>query len=246
MNESTTDIPIILMAGGRGERFGIFTKVLPKPLMPLNDETLIEKIMNIFFVQGFRQFTLVLNYKKELIKNYLKEKKLPYQLSFTEEEKYLGTAGGLSLLRGTINRTFIVCNCDNLLKINFKNLIKWHKIQNAHITVVGYPHKVSLSYGILESNGIVFEKIIEKPEFEVVLNAGLYVMEPFVLEMIQKNEFINMNDLLMKASQEMKISVYTDCSDWIDLGKWNNYRRHIKHLDEKNYFSPDTSLDLPL
>ena len=105
---------VVIMAGGKGTRLDPFTKVLPKPLIPIGNKPIIEIIMERFFRSGFHSFTYTLNYKKEYLKLFLKENRFPYKIDWVEEEDFMGTAGGLSLLARKVKKTFFVTNCDSL------------------------------------------------------------------------------------------------------------------------------------
>ena len=116
------------MAGGKGKRLKPATNILPKPLIPIGDKTLIELIIKKFIDQGFKNFSISVNYKKELIKSYFKDikKNIDYKISFIEESNPLGTAGSLFFLKKDKSKSYIVTNCDNMLNLNFENLINFH------------------------------------------------------------------------------------------------------------------------
>lgn len=222
--ESVTN-PVVIMAGGKGERLDPFTKILPKPLIPFGDKPIIERIMDNFNKHGFVNFILTLNYRKELIKMYFKENQFPYKVEWVEEEKYLGTAGGLGLLKDRIKETFFVCNCDILLENDFKNILLWHKGEKASITLIGCHKEMVIPYGTLEIDSGYLKAINEKPTFDLIINTGVYIVEPEVLTLIPANEHLDMNQLAERALQKnLKIAIYPICSGWFDLGQWKEYR----------------------
>lgn len=221
----TLSNPVVIMAGGKGERLDPFTKILPKPLIPFGDKPIIEKIMDNFNKHGFVNFILTLNYKKELIKMYIRENQFPYKIEAVEEEKYLGTAGGLGLLKDKIKESFFVCNCDILLESDFKNILLWHKGEKAKITLIGCRKEMVIPYGTLEINGGKLKAITEKPAFNFIINAGVYVMEPEVLSLISEGEHLDMNQLVERALQKKwDVTVYPVSSGWFDIGQWKEYK----------------------
>ena len=235
--------PVIIMAGGKGLRLDPFTKILPKPLIPIGDKPIIERIMDIFYGNGFSQFKLILNYKKEFIKTYFKENVLPYQVEWMEENEYLGTAGGLSLLKRELKETFIVTNCDIILEADFQNILQWHKEQKAIMTIIGYHKEMSIPYGTLEINKGILKSLNEKPKLDLIINTGIYVMEPQILELIPKDQLLNMNTLIEKIYKERKVVVYPSFDHWFDLGQWSEYQESL-YLLNKNIFSNSDNLNV--
>src|SRR3990170_6307824 len=175
------DTPVVIMAGGKGTRLDPFTRILPKPLIPIGNKPVIEIIMERFYKYGFHCFTYTLNYKKEYLKLFLKENPFPYTIDWVEEDDFLGTAGSLSLLKDKIDDTFFVVNCDSLLEINFEQVIHWHKEQKASMTVIGCHNEVKIPFGVLQLSDGRLQSISEKPVHDVIINTGVYVMEPHVL-----------------------------------------------------------------
>ncbi|MCM8761205.1 MAG: sugar phosphate nucleotidyltransferase [Candidatus Omnitrophica bacterium] len=225
--------PVVIMAGGKGERLDPFTKILPKPLIPFGDKPILEKIMDNFNKYGFYNFILTLNYKKELIKMYLKENQLPYKVDWVEEDEYLGTAGSLGLLRNRIKETFFVCNCDILLDNEFKNILLWHKGEKAQITIIGCHKEMSIPYGMLEIENGDLKAINEKPVFDLIINVGVYIMEPGVMGLIGDRERIDMNHLIERAiKKSLKVSVYPVYGGWVDIGQWKEYQDSLYLLQK--------------
>lgn len=222
---------VVIMAGGKGTRLDPFTKILPKPLIPIGDKTVIEIIMDNFYKYGFSNFIYTLNYKKEYIKLFLNEAKLPYNVDWIEEEDFLGTAGSLSLLKDKINDTFFVVNCDTVLTADFEDALKWHREQKASITIVGCYKEVRVPYGVLELNNGCLQKIIEKPSYDFVINTGIYIIEPAIISLIPENTNTGMDKLInMVLTDGGKVSVYTINEGWFDVGQWDEYRKSLKRI----------------
>ncbi len=221
---------VVIMAGEKGTRLDPFTKILPKPLIPIGEKTIIEIIMEKFYNFGFQNFFLTLNYKKEYIKMFLKENNLPYKIDWVEENDFMGTAGSLSMLEGRIKDTFFVTNCDIIVDANYIDILQWHKSHNNLITLIGCHKEIKIPYGILEMNKGILKNFVEKPSYDVLINTGVYVFDPEVISLIPKDKHLNMNILIEVASKEGRVSVYPIHDGWFDLGQWDEYRKSIKEL----------------
>tara|TARA_Y100000310_G_C20548974_1_gene747072 strand:- start:522 stop:1190 length:669 start_codon:yes stop_codon:yes gene_type:complete len=221
------------MAGGKGTRLEPFTNVLPKPLVPINEKPVIEHIIEKFVENKVSNFFITLNYKSKILKAYFQEMKPKFKLSFIDEPKPLGTAGGLGLLDGKLKKPFIVANCDTIININFDDLIHFHISNGNDITLVASSKEHIVPYGTckLTKKGYL-EKIVEKPKFDFFVNVGLYVLNPALLKLIPKNKTYDMTDLIKLAKTKKKqIGVYPiDDGSWIDVGQWSEYHKAVDRL----------------
>ncbi len=222
---------IVIMAGGKGERLDPFTRILPKPLIPIGGKPIIEIIMERFYKQGFQNFIFTLNYKKEYIKIFFKENSFPFNIDWVEEDDYCGTAGSLSLLKGKVKDTFFVLNCDTILSADYMDILKWHKENNNLMTLVGCHKEIQVPYGILELDHGVLKNLIEKPNYDVIINTGIYVLEPEILHMIPGNQCMDMNTLIENVSKKGKVSVYPIHDGWVDVGEWEEYRKSLEEIE---------------
>jgi len=175
-----------------------------------------------------------LNYKKEYIKLFLKENNFPYSIDWVEEEEFMGTAGGLSLLNNKIDDTYFVVNCDSLLDVDYGNVLKWHKEHSASITVLGCHNEVKIPFGVLELSNGRLERISEKPAHDVIINTGVYVMEAHVNKYIPEKGQMDMNTLIDLVARKEKVIVYPIYNGWFDLGQWKEYENTIKHLEKSS------------
>ncbi|MBF0330176.1 MAG: NTP transferase domain-containing protein [Nitrospirae bacterium] len=221
---------VVIMAGGKGTRLDPFTRILPKPLIPVGEKPIIELLMDRFAEHGFQRFVFTLNYKKEYIKMFLKENPSRYDISWVEENDYMGTAGSLSLLRNMINDTFIVSNCDIIVNADFTEILKWHYEQKNLMTLIGCHREINIPYGTLEMQNGILKNFVEKPSFDVLINTGVYLLEPEVLSLVPEQAFMDMNTLIGLASQQGKVSVYPIHDGWLDIGQWDEYKKSIKEL----------------
>ncbi|KJR42235.1 nucleoside-diphosphate-sugar pyrophosphorylase [Candidatus Magnetoovum chiemensis] len=223
---------VVIMAGGIGTRMEPFTKILPKPLIPVNNKPIIEHIMERFYRFGFGKFIYTLNYKKEYMKLYLKENDYSYEIDWVEEPDYLGTAGSLSLLKDKINDTFFVTNCDSLLDIDLNDAFKWHKEHEAAMTIIGCHNEFKIPFGVLEMTNGRLNNILEKPIHDNIINTGVYIIEPHVISSIPEATPIDMNRLINIVMEKEKVSVYSIYEGWFDIGQWEEYKKSIKHFIE--------------
>lgn len=226
--------PVIIMAGGKGTRLYPYTKILPKPLIPIGDVPIVERIINKFHSFGCNDIFMTVNFKKSMIKSYFNDIDKEYQIHYIEEDKPLGTAGGLSLMAGKINETFFLSNCDILVDIDYAELFHHHKKSNNMITIVASMKSFVIPYGVLDIDND--EKLIrmdEKPELHYLINTGLYVVEPSVLDRIPSDTFINFTDVieLLKNENAMIGTFLIGEKDWYDMGQIKEMENMIKQFE---------------
>ncbi len=226
--------PVVIMAGGKGSRLAPFTNILPKPLIPIGNKTVLEIIIDKFADHSVEKFYLTVNYKSRIIKYYLEELMPDFNVEFVDEDKPLGTAGSLRLLKDKIKECFIVTNCDIIIDADYSELMKYHKAKNNDISMVVSLKHYKIPYGICNiENGDELKSISEKPEYSYFINTGMYVLKPEVLELIPENEFFHITDL-MEAVQKNggKVGTYPISEkSWIDTGEWDEYKKAIKMFD---------------
>ncbi len=232
------ETPVVIMAGGKGTRLEPFTNILPKPLIPLHDKPIIEHIMDRYYKQGFNNFYMVVNYKKEIIKGYFSENELPYKIQFIDESEYLGSAGGISLLKNRIKETFIITNCDTVLDGNCGDILSWHKGRGHLFTIIGSHREMVLPYGVLEVKDGAFDMINEKPKYDFLINTGTYIVEPEVFELIPEKQPLAMDVLITKVSkmEGNRVGVYPYWGEWFDIGQWDEYRKSLESFEGKMGF----------
>ena len=221
------------MAGGKGTRLEPFTNVLPKPLIPINEKPVIEHIIEKFVKNNVSNFLITLNYKSKILRAFFEEMKPKYKLTFVEEPKPLGTAGGLSLLLVKIKKPFLLTSCDTIININFDSLINFHISNKNDLTLVVSSKEYIIPYGTCTLNKVGnLKNIIEKPKLDFFVNIGLYVINPNLIKLIPKNRALDMPDLIELSKRKKKqIGVYPiDDESWIDVGQWSEYHKAIEKL----------------
>ncbi len=233
VSDALESIPVVIMAGGKGTRLYPYTKILPKALIPIGDYTISERIIKKFQQYGCKHFVMILNHKANMIKTYFEEIDKEYRIDFETEKKFLGTGGGLALLKGKINNTFFLSNCDILIDADLECIYKTHKKEKNKITFVCAMKDIMIPYGIIEtdSNGKIIE-IKEKPEFSFLTNTGVYVVESEVIEELVDDEFIHLPDIAKRYIEKgEKVGVFPISEkSWMDMGQFNEMDLMVKRL----------------
>jgi len=230
----TIDLPVVIMAGGKGTRLDPFTRVLPKPLIPLGDKTVIERIIDSFLRFGIVTFYLSVHTKSKIIKSYFEELSPPYAVKYIEEASPLGTAGGLRYLYDSLDGSLIVTNCDIILDTDYAELVKFHETSANDITIVGSLRHFNIPYGICEiANGGELVRITEKPEYNLLVNTGMYVLRSEALRLIPEGAVFHMTDLIDKVKETGGRVAVFPVSDkaWLDTGEWAEYRKALRQFE---------------
>ncbi len=225
------NLPVVIMAGGLGTRLKPLTNVLPKPLIPIGDKTMLEEIFDRFSVHGCDQFFVSVNYKADLIEYYIQNQSLPYRIEFFKEINPSGTAGSLSLLRNKINETFFVSNCDILIEQDYSEILEYHKMNKNEITIVAALKHFPIPYGTIDTgeNGKLLS-LIEKPELTFKINSGMYILEPQVLDEIPEDQFFHITQLIEKVNERGgNVGVFpVSEKSWKDIGSWSEIGQYYK------------------
>lgn len=226
------DAEVVIMAGGKGTRLDPFTKILPKPLIPIGDTSILEIIIEKFTKYQHKEFYISVNHKAKIIKSYFEEIQPDYKLNYIDEDKPLGTVGSLKKLDGKLSKDIILTNCDIIIEADYSDLLNHHKEKNNDITIVASLKHYNIPYGICEiENGGNLIGIKEKPEYDFLVNTGMYVISPKVLSYIPENEFYHITYLIEKIKSTHKIGIYPISENsWIDTGEWVEYKKAVEKL----------------
>lgn len=233
--EKEMEMPVVIMAGGKGSRLAPFTNILPKPLIPIGNRSMLELIMDEYSKFGLSNFYLTINYKGNLIKAYFADLNHNYNLTYIEEEKYLGTAGSLKLLNLKSNAPVFVSNCDILIRDNYLNILNFHKEGNHDLTLVAAMTHYQVPYGVCKiKNGGELDSLAEKPEYDYLVNSGMYIVNSDSFELIPENEFFHITDLIHDIRKNGgKVGVYpVSEKSWIDVGQWNEFTKALKLIQD--------------
>ncbi len=225
-------VDVIIMAGGKGTRLKPFTDILPKPLMPIKNKTVIEHILNSFSKHGLKNFFITINFKSEILKAYLKELRMNYKLNYIKEKTPLGTIGAVKLIKKN-TKNIILTNCDVIHKVDMLNLYNFHLKNNYDITLVASTKKYVIPYGICKFKKNDFEKFEEKPELNFFVNTGLYIIKSSLKKMIATNLRLDATDFINSVNNaKYRIGVYKiKDNQWFDTGKWSELKNTLKNLN---------------
>lgn len=227
------DLPVVIMAGGKGTRLKPITNVIPKPLVPVGDKTILEVIMNQFESIGCHKFYMSVNYKADMMKYYLSQLPHKYDIEFFMEDKPLGTIGSVSLLKGKITTPFFVSNCDSINEQDYRDVWDYHVSNHNDMTIVTMVKSFKIPYGVIETgeDGLM-TALKEKPEQTYQVNTGVYILNPELIDEIPEGEFFHITHLMDKVkSRGGRVGCFPVSEDsWKDMGEWPEYLKMINVL----------------
>lgn len=217
----------VIMAGGLGSRLKPFTQIIPKPLLPVGEKSVLEVTIQKLKEQGFTEVTLAVHYRSDLFESYFGDgSKFGLDISYSKEETRLGTAGPLALVKPRPGEPFLVLNGDILTNMNFIRLKDFHVDNKADFTLVTKMLQLPLHYGVVEKKGNRILHIEEKPIVESEISAGIYFVNPDVVDLIPTDRVFDMTDLMKKIiSQKMNILAYPLEEYWLDIGQMSDYEQ---------------------
>jgi NDP-mannose synthase len=220
-------VKAVILAGGLGTRLKPFTEVIPKPLLPVGEKSILEIQISRLKKYGFDQIFLATNYKSEYIGNYFGDgSRYGVRLVVSKEDKPLGTAGPLLLLKKELTEPFIVMNGDILSLIDFGELFEFARSQPSMLTISIKKEITPFAFGNIFFNGDVVTDIEEKPDIIMYILAGIYVMKPEILELFPKDTYFGMDQLIKKMLNEKRVVTKYDLKDyWLDIGRLNDYEK---------------------
>ena len=227
------NLPVVIMAGGKGTRLKPITNVIPKPLVPIGDKTILETILDQFEEIGCTKFYMSVNYKAEMIKYYLGQLDHKYDIEFFQEDKPLGTIGSVSLLKGRISTPFFVSNCDSINEQDYRDVYDYHIQNHNDLTIVTMVKSFKIPYGVIETgeDGLMVA-LSEKPELTYQVNTGVYILNPSCIEEIPEGEFFHITHLMEKIkARGGRVGCFPVSEHaWKDMGEWPEYLKMIDVL----------------
>jgi len=224
------DLPVIIMAGGKGTRLKPLTNVIPKPLVPVGDKTILEVIMDQFEAIGCHKFYMSVNYKADMVKYYLSQLPHKYDIEFFQEDKPLGTIGSVSLLRDKIQTPFFVSNCDSINEQDYRDVYDYHIKNRNDLTIVTMVKSFRIPYGVIETekDGLM-KALSEKPKLNYQVNTGVYILNPICIDEIPEGEFFHITHLMEKIkARGGRVGCFpVSEKSWKDMGEWPEYLKMI-------------------
>ena len=232
-NRPKIDLPVVIMAGGKGTRLKPITNVIPKPLVPVGEKTILEVILDQFEGIGCHKFYMSVNYKADMMKYYLSQLPQQYDIEFFQEEKPLGTIGSVSLLKGKITTPFFVSNCDSINEQDYRDVYDYHVNNHNDLTIVTMVKTFKIPYGVIETgeDGLM-TALSEKPELTYQVNTGVYILSPSCIEAIPEGKFFHITHLMEKIkSRGGRVGCFPVSEHaWKDMGEWKEYLKMINVL----------------
>ncbi|MCJ7459116.1 MAG: sugar phosphate nucleotidyltransferase [candidate division Zixibacteria bacterium] len=234
MSKSKSIEKVIILAGGEGRRLNPYTIVLPKPLMPVGNFPILEIIIKQLKKCQLKDITLAVGYLGNLIQSFFGDgRKFGVKITYSREEKPLGTMGPLTLIPG-LKKTFLVMNGDLLTTINYKKLITYHLSRKPIATIAVQKREIETDYGVLEYNKrLELTRYDEKPKLPYQVSMGIYIFEPEIMDFIPHNrrfDFPELMNFLLKKGE--KVLVYPSSDFWLDIGRHEDYRRALEEFEK--------------
>ena len=224
------NLPVVIMAGGKGTRLKPITNVIPKPLVPVGDKTILEVIMDQFEGIGCKTFYMSVNYKADMMEYYLSQLEHKYDIKFFMEDKPLGTIGSVSLLKGKISTPFFVSNCDSINDQDYRDVYDYHVHNKNDLTIVTMVKTFRIPYGVIETgeDGLM-QSLKEKPELNYQVNTGVYILNPELIDEIPEGEFFHITHLMEKVkARGGRVGCFPVSENaWHDMGEWPEYLKMI-------------------
>lgn len=216
----------VVMAGGFGKRLMPLTRDTPKPMLPVGDRPLLERIIGQLSECGVRRINLTTHYKKEIIEEYFGNGEgFGVHINYVAEDEPLGTAGSLCRLEPG-DTPILVMNGDILTSVDFRNMFEFHREHAADLTIALKEFEIEIPYGVVETDGLIVSGISEKPRIKHFINAGIYLLNPNICGMVPKNTSFDIPDLIKLVIEKRGTVVGFPIREyWLDIGNVENYEQ---------------------
>lgn len=227
------NVRVVILAGGKGTRLRPYTTVFPKPLMPIGEMPILEVVLRQLKSYGFENITLSVNHLADLIQTFFGDgSQLGLKITYCMEDKPLGTAGSLSLVKD-VGDSFLVMNGDLLTTIDYRAMVNKHLNSRATATIGIFPRQVTIDFGVLDLGpGGELLAYNEKPQFEYLVSMGVNVFSKSVLEFIPTGEYLDMPTLMMnlKNMGQSVLTFRSEC-EWLDIGRPDDYEQAVADFE---------------
>ena len=218
---------VVLMVGGLGTRLRPLTQDTPKPMLKVGNKPILQTIVEKFAEYGFVNITMCVNFNASIIRDYFGDgKEFGVNIDYVLEQKRMGTAGALSLLKERPSEPFFVMNGDLLTNVNFEHILNYHTRNKATATMCVREYDYEVPYGVVKMNDNKIIEIAEKPVQKFFVSAGIYMLSPEILDIIPQDEFYDMPTLFEKAiAQDKNVISFPIHEYWIDIGRLEEYQK---------------------
>ncbi|HHT18723.1 MAG: sugar phosphate nucleotidyltransferase [Euryarchaeota archaeon] len=225
----------LVLAGGKGRRLQPYTTIIPKPLMPIGDKAILEIVIEQLKYYGFDEIILSIGHLGELFMAFFGDgSKYGVKIEYVKEEKPLGTAGPLSLIKDMIEEPFLMMNGDVLTNLDFSDLVNYHKTRENIGTVALNKRVVNIDFGVTEiddQNQVT--QYTEKPVIDYLVSMGIYIFEPDVLDYVEDNQYFDLPELITKLiNNQEPVNGYVFDDYWLDIGRHDDYQQANQEFDE--------------
>lgn len=230
---SPTELKAVVMAGGFGTRLRPLTEAMPKPMLPVGDRPLLERIIDQLKEADIRHINITTHFMPEkIVEHFGNGKNFGVDINYVSEDKPLGTAGALSLLEKQ-DAPLLVINGDILTQVDFSALLAFHKEHKAALTVGVRQYEFQIPYGVVECSGPKVCKLKEKPTKKFLVNAGIYLLEPEIQQMVPGDKFTDMTDLIETLLEQGKtVTSFPVIEYWLDIGQIADYNQAQNDINE--------------
>ncbi len=231
----------VVLAGGKGARLAPYTRIIPKPMMPIGDKAILEVMLYQMRIAGIEEVVLTVGHLAGLMRAFFQDgSHLGLHITYSYEDHPLGTAGPLSLITG-LEDTFMVCNGDVLTTLDMRELIAFHKSNRGVATIASHQRQVRIDLGVIQ---VISDQTVvgylEKPTMDYLVSMGIYIFEPQVLSYIPKGEYLDFPDLIkLLVADHQKVVAYPFDGYWEDLGRPDDYEQaNIDFEQMRDQFLP--------
>lgn len=218
---------VVLMVGGLGTRLRPLTESTPKPMLKVGDKPILETIVQNFKKYGYKNIILSVSYRSGVIEDYFGDgSKFGVSIEYVHEEKKMGTAGALGLIKEKLKEPFFVMNGDLLTNINFENMMNYHKQNSADATMGVREYGFQVPYGVVNVDGIDIKNIEEKPTYNFFVSGGIYILNPEILEYVPNNKYLDMPTLFENIIKHDRKSISFPIREyWLDIGRMEEFKK---------------------
>jgi dTDP-glucose pyrophosphorylase/CBS domain-containing protein len=235
VKEDSLLLSAVVMAGGFGKRLSPLTDEVPKPMLPVGEKPLMQHIIDQLKQAGIGKVSISTHYQSEKIRDHFGDgQNFGIDIRYISEERPLGTAGALGLMDRS-EEPLLVINGDILTRVDFRAMLDFHRKQEAYLTIGVRQYDLQVPYGVVESEGPIVLEIREKPQIQLFVNSGIYLLEPDIQNHIPAGEYLNMPDLidrLLKKGQ--KVVNFPIVEYWLDIGRQEEYEKAQEDLTNRS------------